>query len=147
MDAGGVNRGGVGTERRSGAEGSASFEASSLNPAWEERRPCVELVAPTPLAIDDVHVGGFYGSIQVRTQERNEVLSAVADLVSDERQFLVGPQTGASRILLNLPGDGTIYRLACSPTGNALAVGIGNRPTGDGKRWSELVAIDLERLD
>jgi hypothetical protein len=37
-------------------------------------------------------VGGFYGSIQVRTEERDAVLNAVKTLVSADRQFLVGPQ-------------------------------------------------------
>ena len=37
-------------------------------------------------------MGGFFGSIQVRTGERDPVLKAVATLVRDDLRFLVGPE-------------------------------------------------------
>jgi hypothetical protein len=55
--------------------------------------------------------------------------------------------TGTARTLLTLPGEVTIYQLACSPGSNALAMSVGSRPAEDRKPWSALVVIDLERLD
>lgn len=55
--------------------------------------------------------------------------------------------TGRTCTRLTLPGTTSIFQLARSPTGSALAAWVGSRPGPSEKRWSGVVAIDLDVLE